>query len=232
MKVSRSFRTCARCASLSSRPTQQLYLSSHHPRSSLGRPVQPQKAQSRNFSITTQRHEDTKPANPSKSSTNDFLKDLIRETRATNTPQQKKATAASDWSELLSIARQNIASSPRAGTPRSTTIPPSSLTKTLSEHLSDLENNELGVGPAITLRLRPTLGRTVDNLQGEPSRGFRILERKCAQNSVKQDMRSQEKHVRKGQRKKNLRILRWRKMFMEGFKSELKTIRRMRRQGW
>lgn len=229
MKVSR---TCARCASLSSRPTQQLYLSFRHSKPSLGRPVQPQKSQSRKFSITARRHEDTKRPTPSKPSTNDFLKDLIRETRATSAPQQKKTTAANDWSELLSIARQNISSPPRAGTPRSSSAAPTTLTKTLSEHLNDLENNELAVGPAITLRLRPTLGRTVDNLQGDPARGFRILERKCSQNSVKHDMRSQEKHVRKGQRKKNLRILRWRKMFMEGFKSELKTIRRMRSQGW
>jgi hypothetical protein len=59
-----------------------------------------------------------------------------------------------------------------------------------------------------------------------------MLERKCMENNVKGDMRSQEKHIRRGQRRKNIRILRWRKLFMQGFKAELATIHRMRRQGW
>jgi small subunit ribosomal protein MRP21 len=98
--------------------------------------------------------------------------------------------------------------------------------------LNSLSDEFASNTPNIALRLRPTLGRTVDGLFGDPTRGFRQLERKCNENNVRGDMRSQEKHVRRGQRRKNLRILRWRRMFMEGFKSELNRVHRMRKQGW
>ncbi len=89
-----------------------------------------------------------------------------------------------------------------------------------------------GSGSSVALRLKPTLGRTVDNVFGEPARGFRTLERKCAENRVRADARTQEKHVRKGQRRKDIRALRWRKLFKEGFIAECDRVRRMRKQGW
>ncbi|OAP59940.1 hypothetical protein AYL99_04942 [Fonsecaea erecta] len=153
------------------------------------------------------------------------LMDLIRETRA---PEPKrKETVASRWDQLLGTARnQNAAHRNNNENNTPTTTSTSTLLSDLHE---DIYSSSL---PPITLRLRPTLGRTVDGIYGDPTRGFRLLERKCHENSVKADMRSQEKHVRRGQRRKNIRILRWRKLFMEGFRSELGTIRKMRKQGW
>jgi len=89
-----------------------------------------------------------------------------------------------------------------------------------------------GSGSSVALRLKPTLGRTVDNVFGEPARSFRMLERKCSENRVKGDQRNQEKHVRKGQRRKDIRALRWRRLFKEGFIAECDRVRRMRKQGW
>ncbi|OQV06767.1 hypothetical protein CLAIMM_11294 [Cladophialophora immunda] len=158
------------------------------------------------------------------------LMDLIRETRA---PEPKrKETVASRWDQLLGTARnQNAAAQRSSSTPGNNGAPTSTSTSTL---LSDLHDDIYSSSalPPIALRLRPTLGRTVDGIYGDPTRGFRLLERKCHDNSVKADMRSQEKHVRRGQRRKNVRILRWRRLFMEGFRSELATIRKMRKQGW
>ncbi|KAL2396922.1 hypothetical protein ABEF93_004765 [Exophiala dermatitidis] len=93
-------------------------------------------------------------------------------------------------------------------------------------------SQELHETSSISLRLRPTLGRTVDALNGDASKGFRILERKCADNKVRQDARKQLFHVRRGQYKKDLRRQRWRKLFLEGFIAECGRIRRMRKQGW
>ncbi|EXJ81016.1 hypothetical protein A1O3_07304 [Capronia epimyces CBS 606.96] len=97
--------------------------------------------------------------------------------------------------------------------------------------LDDL-SQELHETSSISLRLRPTLGRTVDGLNGDPSRGFRILERKCAENKIRQDARKQLFHVRSGQARKDIRRVRWRKLFLEGFIAECGRVRRMRKQGW
>jgi hypothetical protein len=99
---------------------------------------------------------------------------------------------------------------------------------------SKMEDELRGGGSASSsaLRLKPTLGRTVDNVYGEPARSFRLLERKCNENRVRNDQRSQEKHVRKGQRRKDIRALRWRRLFKEGFIAECERVRRMRKQGW
>ncbi|KIW19835.1 hypothetical protein PV08_00410 [Exophiala spinifera] len=85
---------------------------------------------------------------------------------------------------------------------------------------------------SIALRLKPSLGRTVDGVYGEPARAFRALERKCTENKVKSDSLAQKRHVRRGQRKKDMRMLRWRRLFREGFIAECGKIRRMRKQGW
>jgi hypothetical protein len=93
-------------------------------------------------------------------------------------------------------------------------------------------SQELHDGPSVSLRLRPTLGRTVEGLYGDPGRGFRIMERKCRDNGVRSDSISQQRHVRRGQRRKDLRRSRWRKLFRVGFVAECDRIRRMRKQGW
>jgi hypothetical protein len=83
------------------------------------------------------------------------------------------------------------------------------------------------------LRLKPELGRTVEvTTAGELTRAFRSLEAKCSRNGVRSDSFDQKFHVRRGQMRKNVRIKRWRKMFMDGFLEECKRVRRMRRQGW
>jgi len=81
------------------------------------------------------------------------------------------------------------------------------------------------------LRLKPSLGRTV-RVVSDVSRAFRMLEKKCSDNSVRMDETAQRFHVRRGQRKKLLRMKRWRALFKEGFIAECDKIRRMRKQGW
>ncbi|ETI27457.1 hypothetical protein G647_09647 [Cladophialophora carrionii CBS 160.54] len=250
-------RTLQRCTRHTQAP--QLYNSSNNPVSSTlnaGR-QQPrlQQPHSRSFSATSCTSQNSNPyrkPNPSPNTSantastspspskrpptankplnNDFMQSLIRETRArepTRT-QSQGAPSGGGLNDILRIART---SAPPAH-PRSPTATHNPTT-TVNSVLNSL-GDELAspAGRQISLRLRPTLGRTVDGLHGDPTRGFRMLERKCAENNVKGDMRSQEKHIRRGQRRKNVRILRWRKLFLQGFKAELATIHRMRRQGW
>lgn len=93
-------------------------------------------------------------------------------------------------------------------------------------------SQELHETSSISLRLKPTLGRTVEGLNGDAVKGFRIMERKCADNKIKQDARKQLFHVRRGQARKDIRRVRWRKLFLEGFIAECGRVRRMRKQGW
>ena len=85
------------------------------------------------------------------------------------------------------------------------------------------------------LRLKPSLGRVVpvNRTWGQDlQRALTMTEIRCRQNNVKTDARTQLIHVRAGQKRKNLRISRWRKAFKEGFKHEVGRIERMKRQGW
>lgn len=87
----------------------------------------------------------------------------------------------------------------------------------------------------VHLRLTPMLGRT---LPVEPGTGldlqsaFRMLELRCTQNRVRQDHYQQRVHVRRGQKRKELKSKRWRALFKEGFLKEVGRIRRMKGQGW
>ncbi|RMZ81828.1 hypothetical protein DV738_g2111, partial [Chaetothyriales sp. CBS 135597] len=85
------------------------------------------------------------------------------------------------------------------------------------------------------LRLKPSLGRTVEasvGQGGDLTRIFRSLEALCKRNNVSYDFNKQRFHVRRGQRRKDVRSQRWRKQFSAGFLEECRRIRRMRAQGW
>lgn len=89
----------------------------------------------------------------------------------------------------------------------------------------------------LTLRLKPTLGRTVDVDDGrgmDLTRAFVNLEAKIngRGNSVRKDERNQKYHVRRGQARKIKKRERWRVLFKEGFLGECERVRKMIRQGW
>lgn len=87
----------------------------------------------------------------------------------------------------------------------------------------------------IHLPLSPTLGRTLPVEEGnglDLQGAFRVLEIRCAQNCVKKDSITQRTHVRRGQKRKELKSKRWRAMFKEGFIREVARVRRMKAQGW
>ncbi|KAL4807245.1 hypothetical protein BDV18DRAFT_137195 [Aspergillus unguis] len=85
------------------------------------------------------------------------------------------------------------------------------------------------------IKTGPQLGRYVPV---QPERGVdleRALQKlgiSLATNNVKQDMLAQKFHVRRGQKKKNLRMSRWRKLFKFSFTETVNKIQKMRRQGW
>jgi hypothetical protein len=89
--------------------------------------------------------------------------------------------------------------------------------------------------PPVNIRLTPSLGRTVAVDVGKGidlSRALRLMESKCARNSVRQQEREQKFHVRRGQLKKDIRSRRWRKLFKVSFQKTIERCERLRRQGW
>ena len=89
--------------------------------------------------------------------------------------------------------------------------------------------------PGSDMKLGPSLGRQVDV---DPARNvdlssaLRNLGIKCAQNNVRGQSNNQRFHVRKGQVRKNLRMIRWRRLFKFSFRHTVSKIQRMRNQGW
>jgi hypothetical protein len=84
-----------------------------------------------------------------------------------------------------------------------------------------------------SLRLKPSLGRTLEVYTGtDVTSALRKLEVTCARNRIRHDFERQRFHVRRGMKKKLMKMQRWRVVFKEGFLAECARVRKMRKQGW
>lgn len=87
----------------------------------------------------------------------------------------------------------------------------------------------------VELKLGPELGRQV---HVDPDRGvdlaaaLRNLQINCAVNRIRGQANFQKFHVRRGQRTKDQRRERWRKLFKFSFQKTVGKIQKMRAQGW
>ncbi|KAK3702275.1 hypothetical protein LTR37_014986 [Vermiconidia calcicola] len=85
------------------------------------------------------------------------------------------------------------------------------------------------------IKLDSTVGRTirVEQERGiDVGRAFRMLEMRCAQNSVRRDSQRQRFHERPGLKRKRLKSERWRRRFKETFKATVGMVQKMKAQGW
>jgi hypothetical protein len=89
------------------------------------------------------------------------------------------------------------------------------------------------VNKEAAVRLTSSIGKTIE-ITGSTdlTRAFQRMEMVCSRNGVRRDFQSQRFHVRRGLLKKQMRMIRWRNLFKEGFIAECGRVRRMRRQGW
>lgn len=148
-----------------------------------------------------------------------------------NRNRSETSESAARYSAVRSAADDLFGSSSTAKKSPST---PTTLSGYISQSLKALDQQKLyNTEHNIQLRLRPSLGRTkpVDpkfDLQS----ALGSLHTACATNRVRQDDREQRVYVRRGQRRKLLKSARWRKQFAAGFKEEVRTILKMRKQGW
>ncbi|KAJ9299892.1 hypothetical protein DTO271G3_2776 [Paecilomyces variotii] len=116
---------------------------------------------------------------------------------------------------------------------RPSTNDPLALSRAVSES-ADAEQYRTPVR-RVELKLGPELGRQV---HVDPDRGvdlaaaLRNLQINCAVNRVRGQANFQKFHVRRGQRIKDLRRERWRKLFKFSFQKTVEKIQKMRAQGW
>ncbi|KAI5290913.1 hypothetical protein KEM54_000052 [Ascosphaera aggregata] len=85
------------------------------------------------------------------------------------------------------------------------------------------------------IRSNPSTGRSVDvnhKTGMDPVRAVRTLEILCARNKVRVHQRDQKFHVRRTQKRKDLRMKRWRALFKKSFKQTLSRCAKMKSQGW
>lgn len=87
----------------------------------------------------------------------------------------------------------------------------------------------------IAMKLGTKLGRQVlvQNERGiDCASAIRTLQINCTTNGVRRQANFQKFHVRRGQRRKDLKSQRWRRLFKFSFDETVKKIQRMRNQGW
>jgi hypothetical protein len=91
-----------------------------------------------------------------------------------------------------------------------------------------------GVAPTKpVLRLNAKTGRTITVRKDvDVAKAFTKANILCAVNKVSQDFRKQRFHERNGIKRKRLKVERWRRRFMEGFKATVGRVKEMKKQGW
>ena len=80
-----------------------------------------------------------------------------------------------------------------------------------------------------TIFVRPTAGHYTAS---SPTMALGSLNRLVKYHQIKNKFHSQRTHERKGLKKKNLKSLRWRARFKEGFKAACVRVKELKRQGW
>ncbi len=98
-----------------------------------------------------------------------------------------------------------------------------------------INSQEPATRASLTIRSRPSLGRTVEinSERGvDLGKGLRSLEITCSLNSVRKDSFRQDFHERPGMKRKRLKSERWRKRFKIGFRRVVEKVKVMRRKGW
>ena len=172
--------------------------------------------------------------------------------------QSAPAKAKSAMDELLeglgdqySPRRQQFPSMQRSPPPPNTTM-----SSQASAHSSDAIANMLNASFGLTntrtsslpsappppprlepapFKLDSTVGRTIQVNSGvgiDVGRAFRMLDQRCALNSVRRDFQRQRFHERPGLKRKRLKSERWRKRFKEQFQQTVRTVVKMKAQGW
>ncbi|KAL1967047.1 hypothetical protein VTN77DRAFT_3571 [Rasamsonia byssochlamydoides] len=171
------------------------------------------------------------------------------ELTSSNTPTNNETAAKSnaslaDFDEIfnkLEIGNRDAADTTQSMKESSTSIDmpqrrpydPSSLSRAVAQS-AETDNYRSSLR-RVELKLGPELGRQV---YVEPEKGvdlpaaLRFLQINCAVNRVRAQANFQRFHVRRGQRKKDLRMERWRKLFKFSFVKTVAKIQRMRAQGW
>ena len=218
--------------------TAQNYFSASHQRISASTPT-------RNFS-TSQRYQADEPASaePTRGQAS-ALTPASPTASSTPIPSQSstKPSNQSRWERIRKVIDEPSASSMVRqaaddvfGDSRQRSSPAAFLTRGVLDNIQSQDERGLrDLESSIRLRLKPTLGRTraVDFNSGfDLQAAISAVESSCRQNQVRSDERNQKFHVRRGQRRKDLRSLRWRRLFKAGFVQEVGRIQRMRKQGW
>lgn len=86
-----------------------------------------------------------------------------------------------------------------------------------------------------SLRVSPTLGKSI---AVDPARNrdagsaISMLEARLARNKLKLTVKENRFHVRRGQRRKNIRSVRWKRLFSAAFRSTVQRCEKLRAQGW
>ena len=167
-------------------------------------------------------------------SLNWITKGASRSGAAATSPSGNRSSIGNSASDLLSYFNDKPFARSPSGMDVSRMVDPAPLRSKALDVMKDL-------GAAMTppkqeripMRLTPSTGRTVTIGKGiDIGRGFRLLEQSCARNKVRSDFTRQRFHERGGLKRKRLASERWRKRFMEGFKSTVKRVKQLKNQGW
>ncbi|KAL2012809.1 hypothetical protein VTN00DRAFT_334 [Thermoascus crustaceus] len=171
---------------------------------------------------TTTTTPETQNANaaPSKSNPNESIDQILNELKMGSRQASANSATNPPSSSAAAAARRRLAD-------------PLSLSRAVGES-AETDNYRTPVR-RVELKLGTKLGRQVNV---DPDRGvdlptaLRNLQIQCVVNRVRRQATAQKFHVRRGQRRKDLRRERWRKLFKFSFDQTVAKIQKMRAQGW
>ncbi|EEP77321.1 predicted protein [Uncinocarpus reesii 1704] len=182
-------------------------------------------------------------ASNSRSDSSNYRSFTLNPNRRSTPEANRSLPELSEVDSILRSIKTNTAARPQAA-PRELSSGGDLFTREMSGMLNMFDKNfQAGADGArkprmssqVELRLTPSLGRTVsvDHIRGfDVAKAFVHMEARCSANKVRQDEKAQRFHVRRGQRRKELRMERWRKTFKFAFQHTVNRCLALTRQGW
>ncbi|RAO68452.1 uncharacterized protein BHQ10_004464 [Talaromyces amestolkiae] len=165
-----------------------------------------------------------------------FIRTPVQSNRPTREFTRKPNMAAARAQQKANREMDNLMSISRGGVS-------AAATRQQQQNLGDSMASSIdSAEPPSTPRFRTTpmklgtkLGRQVlvsADRGTDVAAAIRLVQINCAVNGIRRQAALQKFHVRRGQRRKDLKSQRWRKLFKFSFDETVKKIQRMRDQGW
>ncbi|KAI7971072.1 hypothetical protein EIK77_007188 [Talaromyces pinophilus] len=164
-----------------------------------------------------------------------FIKQPVQNPRTTREFIRNPSLTAARAQRRANREMDNLMSFSRRGTPAAHQQQQQDAVDSMASSIDSIDPPSTPRFRTTPMKLGTKLGRQVlvsADRGIDVAGAIRQVQMNCAVNGIRRQAQLQKFHVRRGQRRKDLKSQRWRKLFKFSFDETVKKIQRMRDQGW